>query len=546
MKVETLQPISRPPGFSGPGLFRARFYKPALLIFAGLMIAWVGFVQSRMNRDREAMGLTRIEPLKNAPPVLAFTTVALGSFRGLIANALWIRATDLQEQDKFFEMVQLSDWITKLEPHFSTVWVHLAWNMAYNISIKFTDPPDRWRWVMDGIRLLRDEGLKYNPTEPLIYRELAWFFQHKIGANMDDAHEFYKEAWAEEMEKVIPGGKPNYPELLNPTTAEAKERVRILRENYKLDPRSMQKVDELYGPLEWRLPETHAIYWGLLGLEQCRNNPAVKNELIQLRRVIFQSMQLAFQRGRMIFFNPNSREFVYGPNLEIIARVNKAYEDMIRDDAEFRDNIANGHRNFLKTAIYFLYTNNRRPDAESWFNYLKKKYPEALLSGQEREFLREHPDAPVPVKDLDTFALDQVQEDIGETSQDRVKMIVLGLLKNSYLNLALGETQQALGYNLLAQKAYDRYQVAIGGASRKRIPLPQMDELKQDAVNEMLDPEAGLNAVYAAQLRTKLGLPAASTNAPPSRPGANSPPAAPGSTNQTASPKPKPSGAAQQ
>ena len=62
--------------------------------------------------------------------MLAFTTQVLGGFRGLIANALWIRATQLQEDDKYFEMVQLADWITKLEPHFVQVWLVQSWNMA--------------------------------------------------------------------------------------------------------------------------------------------------------------------------------------------------------------------------------------------------------------------------------------------------------------------------------------------------------------------------------------------------------------------------------
>jgi hypothetical protein len=36
--------------------------------------------------------------------------VALGGFRGLIVNALWIRASEMQDEDKFFEMAQLADW----------------------------------------------------------------------------------------------------------------------------------------------------------------------------------------------------------------------------------------------------------------------------------------------------------------------------------------------------------------------------------------------------------------------------------------------------
>src|SRR3989442_3239539 len=151
-----------------------RLKKSCLLLLAVLLLLGVSRVQSSLNRDRESLGLTRIQPLENAPPVLAFTTVALGGFRGLISNALWIRASDLQDEDKFFEMAQLADWITKLEPHFVHVWLVQAWNMAYNISVKFKESspgefPDRWRWVERGIELLRADGLRYNPNEVVIY-----------------------------------------------------------------------------------------------------------------------------------------------------------------------------------------------------------------------------------------------------------------------------------------------------------------------------------------------------------------------------------------
>ena len=134
------------------GSMSGRLKNVLLLLLAAVLLVGAGFVQQSLNRDRDRLGLTRVEPLENAPPVLAFTTVALGGFRGLISNALWMRATDLQDEDKFFEMAQLADWITKLEPHFVQVWLVQAWNMAYNISVKFKEIspgqfPDRWRWV---------------------------------------------------------------------------------------------------------------------------------------------------------------------------------------------------------------------------------------------------------------------------------------------------------------------------------------------------------------------------------------------------------------
>src|SRR5215813_13636404 len=274
---------------------RGRSYRLGLLGLALVLIVSGSLLQRRLNRQRSELGLTRMTPLENAPPVLAFTTVALGGFRGLIANALWIRANDLQQEDKFFEQVQLSDWITKLEPTFVQVWIVQAWNMAYNISVKFRDPYDRWRWVQRGIELLRDHGLRYNPKEALIYRELAWFFQHKMGQNMDDAHLIYKYEWAKEMTQVLGGGRPNYSELLNPQTDEVRARVKMLREKYKMDPALMKKADDLYGPLEWRLPEASAIYWAMVGLKQ-----SSKKDLITLRRVIYQSLQMSVLRGRIV------------------------------------------------------------------------------------------------------------------------------------------------------------------------------------------------------------------------------------------------------
>ena len=64
--------------------------KILMAILAAVLLVGVFHVQESMNIDRDALGLTRIQPLENAPPVLAFTTVALGGFRGLISNALWI------------------------------------------------------------------------------------------------------------------------------------------------------------------------------------------------------------------------------------------------------------------------------------------------------------------------------------------------------------------------------------------------------------------------------------------------------------------------
>jgi len=477
-----------------------------------LLFSTVFFSQRYLNQQREILGLTRITPLDNAPPVLAFTTKALGGFRGLIANALWIRASELQEQGKFYEMVQLSDWITKLQPNLSMVWIHQAWNMAYNISVKRHEPEDRWFWVRRGIELLRDEALKYNPKEPNLYRELAWFYQHKMGHFLDDAHQHYKYEWAQEMMAVLgKSGRPNWDELMNPVTPEQMERSRILREKYKLDPAWMKRADEQYGPLEWRLPEAHAIYWAMKGLELTKDQALRADQFVGLRRVIFQSLQLAFMRGRLVYPDKKGSEFVYGPNLEIIKQASDAYEQQAELEPDKQSNILNGHKNFLGMAVYHLYMHNRKPAALEWFKYLREKYPMAITVGGK------------PVEDLDEYALSRVAEDIGETDPNRVKSIIMGSFENAFQNYALGDSETetvAINHELFARRVWQRYQNAISGIGRNemRVGLPPLSQIREEVLKAVLSEEYGMHPVLAAQLKTRLNLPAdygISTNAPP-------------------------------
>jgi hypothetical protein len=475
--------------------------KTILLTLAAALLLGVYQVQQSLNRDRDRLELTRVQPLENAPPVLAFTTVALGGFRGLISNALWIRANDLQEEDKFFEMAQLADWITKLEPHFVQVWLVQAWNMAYNISVKFKDFSDRWRWVERGIDLLRDDGLRFNPNEILIYRELAWFFQHKMGQNLDDGHMYYKKQWLDEMSQVFGKKNPNLDELIHPQTEDQTNRARLLIDKYKMDPQFMKQVDERYGPLEWRLPEAHAIYWAALGLKAATDNPSkIKpDDLITLRRVIYQSMQLSFRRGRLVA-NPFAGAFEFGPNLDIIPKVSAAYEQAALDDASNHDHILRAHRNFLRDAVYFLYGNNRTVEAAQWYKYLGQQYPDKpVIDGQPDSF-------PANVT-LDEYAFGRVQEDVGETlDRDRIKAAIEGLLTQAYSSLAIGQDDRATGLTLLAQKVRTVYESKTSQRG-EALQVAPFENIKSEILKRVLDADHGFPAEMRAVLRTKLDLP---------------------------------------
>jgi hypothetical protein len=170
----------------------------SLLITAGMQLDFI-------NSQRQKMKLIVNEPLENAPPSLAFATVAMGAFRGLLVDILWLRADRLKEQGEFFDAKQIAEWITILQPRFAAVWEFQAWNMAYNISVAIpaTQPDERWRWVKNGYEMLRDQGIPLNPKSILLYHELARIFQHKLGSVSDDVHKYYKLQLAMAMEPLL-------------------------------------------------------------------------------------------------------------------------------------------------------------------------------------------------------------------------------------------------------------------------------------------------------------------------------------------------------
>ena len=175
------------------------------IILAAVLLITAGMRLDFINSQRKELKLIINEPLENAPPSLAFATVAMGAFRGLVVDMLWIRAENLKEQGQFFDAKQLAEWITTLQPRFAMVWEFQAWNMAYNISVAIpaTQPLERWRWVKNGYELLRDQGIPLNPKSILLYRQLPLIFQHKIARVTDDAHEYYKLQLASSMEPLL-------------------------------------------------------------------------------------------------------------------------------------------------------------------------------------------------------------------------------------------------------------------------------------------------------------------------------------------------------
>jgi hypothetical protein len=237
----------------------------------------------------------------------------------------------------------------------------------------------------------------------------------------------------------------------------------------------------LYGPLEWRLPEAHAIYWATLGLKESK-----KKDLITLRRVIYQSEAMMVMRGRLISIQP----IRFGPDFSKLDQAVKAYEKMVAEETDLKEAIRTAQRNFLKEVVFVLYTHNQVKKATELFSYLKTTFPDALP-----------PNLP-----LDEYALTRLTGTMKELRNDEAKAIIEGLIVQYYQNLVLEDEDRANGMLLMAQKLWNIYE---GKTVRAAIRLRPFKEMMQGVLEQLLDPAQGLPPKEAALLRQKLNLPQA-------------------------------------
>ncbi|MDD5698563.1 MAG: hypothetical protein PHH77_08085 [Victivallaceae bacterium] len=500
------------------GFKKLAIFTAAFLVSVALLIG-IHYTQKQLDGSIEANHLRFTGQIKNAPPLVMFTTVALGSFRGLIADFLWLRATGLQDKGNYFEMVQLANWIQQLQPRFAGAAAYLAWNMAYNISVTCSSREDRWRWVNEGIKLLRS-SLEYNPEDAGLYKELGWIFQHKIGNIMDDANQLYKNRLALSMMQVI-GNEPDWRKLAkapadyqqflrqypktkdspfwtaleksgietyaklnedfrkngalppaftavldNPGLAADLDdyfRVVWLYDKFKLKARTIEEINRQYGLLDWRLPEAQAIYWATMGLKMTPSHHDISCE-----RMITQALFAAFKSGRiMMLDDKHYATIVCIPNLNVVDAVLKVY-----DDAYLKNNRQSSFRsaklNFMKDAIVLLYSYGSFSKAKEYYRKLRREEPGKYRSS----FM--------------TFLCREWAEDMRDASVKTATDIIGGLIYSSLNYLVNGDMEQATAHERIARYLYDNYQKANAGV-KERIGLAPYATIKGGMIKVALE-----------------------------------------------------------
>jgi hypothetical protein len=541
--------------------------KKILASFLALVLMGSGFlVIGQINESRKDLGLTRSALPNQARPDL-LTNVLFSVGRALAVDYLWIGLQNLQQEGRYFDANQRAEWICQLQPHFASVWVFQAWNMSYNISVAMNSGEDRWRWVKNGYELLRDQGIPLNPKNLTLYHQLAWIFQHKIGALSDDQHWYYKIQIARAMEDIIGWPDPNYDAIVkapatweklvaDPTMAEfvekfkgfdidisdkyfyilghrdeygekvlallddptyAQQRTTLegflrgqrLKKEWKLDPKIIGEIrgDEMFGPLDLRTPQAHAIYWAYAGLKEVNNEKVTIDSLakgielsqqfqaLNTERIIYGALQDLFRRGHFTLTPENVP--MIAPDIRFIPVVNRTYLALGREEAAkynvewdgtAGETFKSGHINFLRKAIALAYQYGSDKLAKKYWTFMITMYPN-----------------PEYAIGMEPYIFQYVKEDVASMGLVDVNSTVVLYLAQAYASYAAGDDYSALAKEKLAKFLYTSYQKdrALKQPTGRMMmaSLPNLEKYALDMTMKRL-PET-----MKERLRVRLNLP---------------------------------------
>lgn len=375
-----------------------------------ILLSWVCLVylQQDINRMRERDFIGTTAVTDDVPPVVAFTTVALGGFRGIAADILWLKTISLQEEGKYFEMVQLAFWILKLQPKSTGAVAFLSWNMAYNISVIFAEPEKKWQWVENGINLLRN-AIRYNPKNASLCRELAWIYINKIGDRYDSSNLYYKTKLAFDMEKIIG------------------------LEEFGLEVEKIIEINKKFGELDWRLYSSLAIYWSYVGLSISKDNR-------ECHKALNTALAAAVLHGQLLFIdNSEYNDFTTCPNFSAYPIINNYFLDQLA--GENRDDYANFYFSFANKMIPVLYLYGKYEEAKLMFNKLKNLYPVEMGN----------------VATFEVFLDSYWNNYFKENNKEQVLDNIFQNIKISYLLNKRGMLDMAENLKNSTQQLYDRY-----------------------------------------------------------------------------------------
>ena len=235
-------------------------------------------------------------------------------------------------------------------------------------------------------------------------------------------------------------------------------RRKVLVEDFNMEPRRMIRYTRKFGPMDWRHPGSHGVYWATRGIEESLTRFDEYNrknyDFVNTDRMVMQAIQSLYRSGD-IYFNyltylGGGRGYFQGmPNPYFVQSYGDMYEDVVEragvyeDPSRPRRNYATGYENFLADAISFFYRRGEMERAEYWYERLRTWEGQNVVGG---EFQTED------YGTLEEFVTKNLYDRF--TSPHVAGAQVMGSLQGAYQALINGDTELFRGQFEFATQAH--------------------------------------------------------------------------------------------
>ncbi|MGI9088187.1 MAG: hypothetical protein ACR2HH_10685 [Chthoniobacterales bacterium] len=250
--------------------------RTALLVICGLL----AFGGLRLPLEH-ALYLEHIRRGLPSPPPLDLSlreqigqlgfVAALGGFRSLVADYLFIQAHVAWERTDWSRLLLLLREVTTLQPHAILFWDIAAWHMAWNASTAALNNPAQPRAALrikaqreyfDLGKDFLERGITNNPDHPQLYLALARLYREKyqdharaaeyfaLAAEKPGAPSYAKRFAAYELSDCPGRERPAYEQLLALYQQGERERLPTLIKRLKF------LEDKLNIPRDQRIPDS--------------------------------------------------------------------------------------------------------------------------------------------------------------------------------------------------------------------------------------------------------------------------------------------------
>lgn len=179
---------------------RILFALATILVFGGLKLP----AERALTVQRRQSNIGSVElnlDLREKIGQVGFVA-ALGGFRAMLADFLFIQAYAAWERTEWGRVLFLFRQVTTLQPHVPLFWDTAAWHMAWNASAAAINDQSQPRLALrlkaqrEYFALGKDfleRGIENNPRNPELYESLARLYREKYNDHAR-ASEFYRKA----------------------------------------------------------------------------------------------------------------------------------------------------------------------------------------------------------------------------------------------------------------------------------------------------------------------------------------------------------------